>query len=430
MRIDFRLVITIALAGATLFGAADPARAGWQIEYSDRMVGAIRQWGYSQSKRVGYYATRAACEDALRRGVTQSGDPTLARHAKCVGFDDVVAKPKPAPAPAKPIQGSGTTQGTDKEQERLIQEQERQKALEREKAALLAGLRGVSPGNPGTLVLKPVPDPKPPASSPVKPIDPEQINRRIAELQREISGIQTLLRGYSRTLHGTRSEFEKWEQTVDESYNEVFDSSKEYLAQMFLSYNMLGALERSVQKTVYMKVAAFLGSDDPAVKKWLVQQVRGDTTQLARLKKVVDVGVLSGDFASLLTGGQEETKRNLDALLFVNSLMETGDIVNYEKMLEKSNLFKELPGGYFTQARMIGETYANLSAIAHGWYSIRKLTDDVSRYDREIQSLSFRMKQAMKETECLKRCLQDPADRCMDRCAGKTRLSTPPPLPR
>ena len=51
MRIDFRLVITIALAGATLFGAADPARAGWQIEYSDRMVGAIRQWGYSQSKR-------------------------------------------------------------------------------------------------------------------------------------------------------------------------------------------------------------------------------------------------------------------------------------------------------------------------------------------------------------------------------------------
>lgn len=430
MRIGIKHTFTVTLACAALLLAADPARAGWQIEYSDWMINAIRQWGHSQPKRVGYYATRSACEDALRRGVAQSGDPNMARHTKCVGFDDTAAKPKPAPAPAKPAQGPGTVQGTDKEQERLIQEQERQKALEREKAALLAGLKGVSPGSPGTLVLKPVPDPKPPASPPVKPIDPEQINRRIAELQREISGIQTLLRGYSRTLHGTRSEFEKWEQTVDESYNEVLDSSKEYLAQMFLSYNMLGALERSVQKSVYTKVAAFLGSDDPAVKKWLLRQVRGDTVQLERLKKVVDVGTLSGDFASLLAGGQEETKRNLDALLFVNSLMETGDIVKYEKMLEKSNLFKELPGGYFAQARMIGETYANLSAIAHGWYSIHKLTDDVSRYDREIQSLSFRMKQAMKETECLKRCLQDPAVRCMDRCAGKTRLSTPPPLPR
>lgn len=149
MRTDFRHVITIALAGAALLLASDSARAGWQIEYSDRMVGAIRQWGHSQSKRVGYYATRAACEDALRRGVAQSGDSNLARHAKCVGFDDVVAKPKPAPAQTmKPKQGLAGAQGQDKykEAERLIQEEERQKVLEREKAALLASLKGVSPG--------------------------------------------------------------------------------------------------------------------------------------------------------------------------------------------------------------------------------------------------------------------------------------------
>lgn len=189
MRTDFRHVITIALAGAALLLASDSARAGWQIEYSDRMVGAIRQWGHSQSKRVGYYATRAACEDALRRGVAQSGDSNLARHAKCVGFDDVVAKPKPAPAQTmKPKQGLAGAQGQDKykEAERLIQEEERQKVLEREKAALLASLKGVSPGGAGTLALKPIPDRKPLKTPPEETASPKvSCEERLREWHRD-----------------------------------------------------------------------------------------------------------------------------------------------------------------------------------------------------------------------------------------------------
>jgi len=120
---------------------------------------------------------------------------------------------------------------------------------------------------------------------------------------------------------------------------------------------------------------------------------------LSRVKKVVDVGNLSGDFASALTGGQEETKRNLDALLFVNDLLESGGAAKYEEMLEKSRILQTLPGDYFEQAKMIGETYADLSSISYSWFSINRLTKENEQYAREIASLSYRMEMSEKQMQ-------------------------------
>lgn len=440
-----RAIMMASLTSAFLLMGINTSYAKWEIEYSDWLISAMSQAGHPISKRVGSFDNRATCEQVRQQAIAQSGDPSLAMHMQCVGFDEpsqqgsyVPSYPSyTGPKEEERIQRERKRKEAA-EKERLKREQEKQKAYEREKAELLGKLKGVSSegdkpelktGGTGTLQLKPYSNPRSSASTAAPSVDVQQINKRIEEIQRYIAGIQTLLRGYSRTLHGNRTEFEKWESTVNQAYNEVIDSSKEYVMQMFLKYNLFGALERSAQKSLYSKLGAYLGSDDPTVSKWLLEKIRVDQIQFSRLKKVVDVGNLSGDFASLISGDRKETKKNLDALLFVNSLLETGEIVKYKPILEKSRIFRALPGEYFTQAKMIGETYANLSAIAYSWYSIDKLTNDLARYDREINSLGYRMRRAMKEMECLKGCLELPTDRCMDRCAGKTSLSKPPPLP-
>ncbi|MFO7569359.1 MAG: hypothetical protein R6W75_06135 [Smithellaceae bacterium] len=399
------------------------------------------QFGYRQE---GPFSTRAEAEAYRQQKISESGDSVNMPNILII--DQRPSQRKPSGPSSLPQTRTDDNQSTTNvfqrqqeiEKERQIREAEKQKAQEREKAELLKKLRGVSSapnpmkpktGSSGKLQLKPYAQPPTVTAATEVKMDVEQVQRRIAALQRNIAGIQNILRGYSKTLHGNKTEFEKWASTVDEAYHEVLASSQEYVLQMFIKYNLFGSLERNVQKSAYSKLGAYLGSKDPSVQKWLLDQIRKEQIQLNRLHKVVDVGNLSGDFASLLKDGQEETKQNMETLLFVNSLLETGEIVKYAELLTHSKIFRELPGEYFSQAKMIGETYANLSAIVYSWYSINQLTRDVEKYDREIKSLSYRMRHAMKEMQCLNGCLENPYAKCLDRCAGKTGLSKPPPLP-
>jgi hypothetical protein len=411
--------------------APEAALADWQVYFTGQ---AQRMFGAGGR---GNFSTRSQCE------AYRSSSPAFERNnSYCSGFDPPSYTP---PAQSRPSGDDGAA-ARERERQRQLQLQreenereleiERQKKFAEEKDQLLGTLKGTGTGTLGLktgtgpvsgLELKGGDTVPKVGGTLINEQDMQKVRARIAELQRQIAGIQTLLRGYSRTLQGNRSEFEKWEETVDKAYNSVLDNSKEYLAQMFLKHNLLGALERSVQKSVFVELSAFLGSNDPALQRWLVKEIGSRQIQLSRLKKVIDVGNLSGDFTSLLTGGQEETKRNLDVLLFVNGLLETGGVVKYEKMLEKSKIIKELPGDYFEQAKMIGETYADLASIGYSWFSINRLTKENEQYAREVASLSYRMKVTEKEMECLRRCLETYTDTCMDRCTGKTRFSTPPP---
>lgn len=431
------ILVIFSLVCSCLFPGL--AQADWKIYYRGALHGTPGAGNiFAPGIGRGSFDTQNRCE-AYRKT-----RPLAERNDSYCAGSDAPNGANTSSSPSADTDDSVSANSNEEAENRMNSDQQRNFVQERNSlSAILKGTTrsGQLTGEGGPLKLKPATSPSAtvrnsrPLSDaahipPTKPIDVQQVNRRIADLQRQISGIQTLLGGYSRSLRGNRSEFEKWEETVDKAYNSVLDNSKEYVAQMFLQYNLLGALERNVQKTVFVQLSAFFGSNDPALQTWLTKEIGSRQIQVSRLKKVVDVGNLSGDFASLLTGGQEETSRNLDTLLFVNSIMETGEVVKYSKMLEESKIFTELPSAYFEQAKMIGETYADLSAIAYSWYSINKLTQDVASYDREIKLLSDRMRLAMKETECLKRCLSVPENRCLDHCAGKTRLSKPPPLPR
>ena len=106
-----------------------------QVEYSDWLVNVFRQQGMHLDKRVGHYASLAECEDAMRRAVSQSGDPNLANNMRCVDCMQPTVAPQPPAAPQLP-QG-GWSQDTGETEAR---EKERQEAFNRERQDLLRKL--------------------------------------------------------------------------------------------------------------------------------------------------------------------------------------------------------------------------------------------------------------------------------------------------
>lgn len=270
--------------------------------------------------------------------------------------------------------------------------------------------------DPGKMKGAQVPRTDPPEVKIRKEIDAAK--KRSARLQKEISGMQTLLRQYSQTMIANTGEFQKWEATVNESVDRVMDNSKEYLAGMFINYNLLGSLERSVQKDVFRRLDRLINSTDPEMKRWMGEQLKGRKVELERLKLAIDLAGKGGDLTGLLSGDRENAGKSLDALLFINDLLETTKILKWGG------------GVYFQQAKMIGETYADLAAIGYGWHHIRRFTADTEKYNREIKSLAHRMESKVEEMSCLDRCINHYTNKCVDHCAGKTRFSTPPPFPR
>jgi len=76
-----------------------------QVEYSDWLVNVFRQQRMHLDKRVGNYARLAECEDAMRRAVSQSGDPNLANNMRCVDCRQPTVAPQPSAAPQLPQAG-------------------------------------------------------------------------------------------------------------------------------------------------------------------------------------------------------------------------------------------------------------------------------------------------------------------------------------
>lgn len=416
---------------AALFLLAAPAvAAACQIEYSDFLINVFRQQGMHLDKRIGNYANLAECESTMRQAVSQSGDPNLANHMRCVGCSQPAVAPAPAVSPPtsaqQPAQGAQGDSMYDPEAAGA-REKARQEAFEREHRHLLQTLKGegrsaselkLKSSGPtvSELQLKgatlPPLHPSRPAAHDQTAEEVAAAQKRIAELKREVSGIQTLLRQYNKSLANNASEFSKWGETVDESYNSVLSESKEYVLGLFLEHNLLGNLKK-IRKESFDKLGRMAASTDPQIRNWLRRELGGRGVDFERFEKLVKLGQAEGDFAGLLAT-DEGMRSHLDAVLLVNDLL---GIVEQGVPDE----------GAFQTAKMIGSTYADLAAISYSWFAINRLGNDTEKLSREVASLSFRMRQAMKEMDCIDTCVATPGEGCLDRCSGRTRFTTPPP---
>lgn len=256
---------------------------------------------------------------------------------------------------------------------------------------------------------------EPPEQKMKKDID--AAGKRIPVLRKEIQGLQTLLRQFGASQRGNVSEFEQWQDTFQETAENSRKNALDYGLSMFLQYNLMGSLEARVKKDVFGKLDELVNSSDPATRRWLGEQTKKRNVDLERVKKAVAAGSLGGDLASLLAGNPRDEGTALDALLFVNDLLETTKIVSWSG------------SQYFQQAKMIGETYTDLAAFGYSAAYVRKAEKATDAYNREIRRMSRKLESVVKEMNCLETCLGAYTDRCLDRCTGKTRFGSPPPTP-
>ena len=155
-----------------------------------------------------------------------------------------------------------------------------------------------------------------------------------------------------------------------------------------------------------------------AMVKWLTEDAEIGKIYRGTVKKVVDFGTKGGDLATLLSGDPRAEGKELDALLFVNDLLETAKVLPWKG------------SKYFEQAKIIGETYTDLAAFGLSCANVSKVDKATDAYNREIKYLSTKLRNSVKEVNCMKECLNTYTDRCLDKCTGKTRFGTPPPAPR
>lgn len=399
-----------------------------EIEYSDWLIAAMKSQGLHLEKRIGSYANLAECKGVVADAVRRSGDPNLGNHMYCVECDDAESA-SPSPASEQTTEDNRDQYATGSPDD--LRNGERKQAFEAEKAALIRSMKGsgnasaglilkTAGGSGSGLALKRGDAKIPPAES--DNIREEEARRKvkeakqkIASLQQEIFGIQGMLRQYTKSLANNASEFETWGKYVDAAYSNILNNSKEYLLGLFLEYNLLGRF-KNLQKESFGKVDGLIHSQDPKIKDWLGKELGGRKVNFEQLEKLVKTGQAEADFAAVLHN-EGELRRNLDALILINDLLEIAG--------------RSVPGGgTFQHARMIGETYTDLASIGYSWFSINRLEKDTDKMSREVDSLGFRMRLAMKQVDCLKGCLESLTEQCMNRCTGRNRLSTPPPLPR
>jgi len=247
----------------------------------------------------------------------------------------------------------------------------------------------------------------------------------ILSFKKDIKIAQGQLKNYTKALTNNNSELEKWGKTVDDSYNNVLENSKGYLAGMFIKYNLMGGLKRQFQKDVFKKMGNLMNSSNPEIQKWLAREMKAVDVKADRIQDVIDRVSLGGDLAEILASDKEKAGSNLKVLLFLNGVLETSHLSQYETLMKET--LGAMPGEYFEQAKMIGETYADLAAICYSWFSIRKLNADNNEMANKVNILSIGVEQRMKEIDCLERCMKKYTDRCLENCTGKTKWSTPPP---
>ncbi|MDE3143014.1 MAG: hypothetical protein KGL19_02585 [Bacteroidota bacterium] len=252
----------------------------------------------------------------------------------------------------------------------------------------------------------------------------------IAKTKKQIAFIQLQLRNYSKELNNNRSEFEKWGATVDEAYQNTISNSKEYIAQMFIKYGLLKALDPENKKAAYNFFSKYLHSSNPKVQQWIIKECNANNVNIKVMEGIVNGVNADKDIADFLTSNKPQLQQNLNALLFINGFFESAELVDYDGLLGKK--FPGVPGDYFEQAKMIGETYSDLAAQCLSWYSINRLSDRNNEIAEKVQILSANMKFQEQKMECLHTCLESSvkgktSKYCVSSCTGKSRFSSPVP---
>ncbi len=269
--------------------------------------------------------------------------------------------------------------------------------------------------------------------------DLEDAKIKLAELKIGLDNTNKKLKMYSKSLANNSSELDSWAEEVDKTYANTLKVSKEYFMQMFLKYSLLTNLDPKYKTGPYQKLEELLQSSDPVKKQWLLNEFADKNLQPKDVSKFVDLFMANADAASIgaqiFDGSPADSKTQLDAVLFINSVFEAKEWVKYEE-LKDCPMFKQManvqgktmPGDWFTQAKVIGEVYSDIVVQCVSWQNINRLNEDSESMSQKVNLLIYKQEQSIKQINCLEECIKGSDGKCMNKCTGKSKLHTPPPF--
>jgi len=270
--------------------------------------------------------------------------------------------------------------------------------------------------------------------------DLKESTAKLSDLKFSLNNTNRLLRMYSQDLRNNTGELDKWAEMVDKTYQNTLDVSKEYFLNMFLKYSLLTNLDPEFRDGPYRKLEDLLKSTDPDMSSWLTKELTSQNIKPKDVEKFVELVLLGYDAetigSKIFYGSSMDIKTKLDAVLFVNSVFEAADWVSYETVKD-APMFKQMagvkgitkPGDWFSQAKVVGEVYSDLVVQCVSWKNINELVTDNEEKSQKVDLLIIKQEQTIKQINCLEDCIKNSGGNCMNKCTGKTKLHTPPPLP-
>ena len=125
-----------------------------------------------------------------------------------------------------------------------------------------------------------------------------------------------------------------------------------------------------------------------------------------------------------MVAGASNLKTSFDVYLW-----DQKQAPDHEKFAEGLDLLASTVSTYYTVAKTDYVAITSFAAELHAWHRLRELDKANAVCSTEAKYLSIRMEDRMRENRCLESCLDRPADGCVDRRRGKSRLAVVPPPP-
>lgn len=245
-----------------------------------------------------------------------------------------------------------------------------------------------------------------------------EAQQRIVALEKDVRMIQGRLRGVTQALLANNAEFETWKKTVDDAVNDTWKKGLDYLLGLPFDLgahklgNLLENRLKEIEKHSIRSADLLASTADPARR----ERYRAVRQWLAREKELAQYN--------------QKQLKNLGALKTTYDLhaWDMSKAADYESVIDGLSWLAGIVAPPFSHLKMIVEAYSNVAAECVSWYKISSLTRQNDDYAVKVNELSFRMDKDIGEIGCLKVCLQDYSESCLNRCAGGSRLHTPPPL--
>jgi hypothetical protein len=225
----------------------------------------------------------------------------------------------------------------------------------------------------------------------------QQAQGEIDELRLEVNRIQASLNNFKRSLLANNSEFNSWEKTVDDAFNESWEQGLNYFAGLLIgrSASKLGKMSNNRIKEIDNNLDELIKIAKESGDSNRIKNLIAGKRLLEKLKKIeINDGKLIQHFKKL--------KKASD----VNSL-DQSDSSDYKKIVNGTVMLIDMMAKKSTMGhvKVIGETYSNICIQVWSWHEIKKLKADNEKYCQHIRQLQYEMNQTVTKMNYLKDCV-------------------------